>query len=274
MKQKNILALIDAREASHATQSITRWKQGILAFESHDNPIRVLLYDMYDDLYLDGQVFCTWTKRLDAILNRRLVFVRDGEEDEDICRLLNSPEMRALLRDLMDAIMYGFTLIQVNNIYYSDDEESYRIDYDLIPRKHVHPEEHLRCVSREQYSITKDYIFDAPPLSNYMLWAGDAKDKGLFAQIAQYVIYKRGGFGDWAQFSEMFGMPFREAIYDSYDDDTRRRVEEFMKGWASSEFLVHQRDIEVKLHDTGSSAASVDVYSKLIAMCDAGISKA
>ena len=87
------------------------------------------------------------------------------------------------------------------------------------------------------------------------------------------MIYKRGGFGDWAQFSEMFGMPFREAIYDSYDDGTRQRIQQFLEKWSSSTYLVHQRDVELKIHDTGNSASSADIYDKFIAVCDAGISK-
>ena len=273
MANKNIIGLIDTRQTYHSTQSITRWKQAINAFENQEYPSRVLLYDMYDDILLDGQVEAVWGKRLDAILNRRLTFIRDGAEDEEISKLLNSPDMRILLKELLNTRAYGFTLIQINNIYYDDNEECYHIDYDLIPRKHVHPEQKFQCVSKEQSSVEKDFLFMRQPLSNYMLWAGEPTDKGLFIKVAPYVIYKRGGFGDWAQFSEMFGMPFREAIYNSFDEDTRNRIEQFLKNWGSSSYFVHQNDVELKIHETGGSTASADIYDKFISVCDAGISK-
>lgn len=273
MANKSIIGLLDVRQTFHSTQSITRWKQAINAFENQENPSRVLLYDIYDDILLDGQVEAVWGKRLDAILNRRLTFIRDGEEDEEISKLINSPDMRIILKELLNSIAYGFTLIQINNIYYDENEECYHIDYDLIPRKHVHPEPKFECISKEQSSVDKDFLFMQNPLSNYMIWAGEPTDKGLFIKVAPYVIYKRGGFGDWAQFSEMFGMPFREAIYDSYDDTTRLRIEEFLKKWGSSSYFVHQKDVELKIHDTGGSTTSADIYDKFISVCDAGISK-
>ena len=273
MKQKNIINLLDTRQTYHCTQSITRWKQAINAFENRENPNRVLLYDMYEDILLDGQLECTWQKRIDAILNRRITFVRDGEENDEVNRLLASTDMRRFVHEILNTIAYGFTLLQVNNIYYDEEKESFAIDFDLVPRKHVHPEAAFQCVSRDQHVATRDFLFTEKPLSRYMVFCGSPLDKGLFIKAAPYVIYKRGAFGDWAQFSEMFGMPFREAIYDAYDDDTRQRINEFMKEWASEQFLVHNRDVEVKIHQTQGSAASADIYNKFIAVCDAAISK-
>ena len=71
----------------------------------------------------------------------------------------------------------------------------------------------------------------------------------------------------------MFGMPFREAIYDAYDDDTRRKIQDLMEEWSSSTFFLHQKDVELKIHPSSSNAASSDIYKELITVCDAGISK-
>ena len=220
-----IVQNIQIHNAPHNTQDIENWKNAIRAFENITNPNRTYLYDLYDDILLDGQIEATWGKRQDAVLNKELVFVRDGVEDEEISSLLNSPDMRLLIRDLHNSIAWGYTLIQVNNVYFDEDEETYKIDYDLIPRKHVHPEDGFECVSRQQSLVSKDWLYRELPLANYMLWAGDPTDKGLFVKAAQYVIYKRGGFGDWSQFAEMFGMPFRELIYDDYD------VADLAAGW-------------------------------------------
>jgi len=272
-KKAGLTGLIDTRQTYHSTQSIDRWKQAINAFESKDNPTRVLLYDMYEDISLDGQVEAVWGKRQDNILNRKLSFVRDGVEEEEITKLLASPDMREILREIHFSIACGYTLIQINDIRLDEEQECYRIDFDLMPRKHVHPEPAFECISKEQFSCDRDFLYMKPPLSNYMLWAGEPKDKGLFVKVAPYVIYKRGGFGDWAQFSEMFGMPFREAIYDSYDDSTRAKIQDFMEQWSASTYFVHQKDVELKIHDTGGSTQSSDVYDRFIAVCDAGISK-
>lgn len=264
---------INIMNAPHNTQDIQIWKSAIRAFENLTNPSRVALYDLYEDIILDGQIEATWCKRQDAVLNQELVFVRDGVEDEQINKLLNSPDMRIIIKELHNSIAWGFTLIQINNIYYDENEEVYKIDFDLIPRKHVHPEEGFECVSRQQSIASKDFLFMEQPIANYMLWAGEKKDKGIFAKTAQYVIYKRGGFGDWSQFAEMFGMPFRELIYDDYDEATRKKLEKGLQEWGSAGYSLHPRSADLKIHPTGGSTGSNEVYDRLIAACDASISK-
>ena len=264
---------INVRMPNRSTQNIESWRNAIRSFENLTNPSRVGLYDLYDDIELDGQVISTWDKRSEALTNKRLLFKRDGDEDEEITKLLNSPDMRLFVKELHKAISYGFTLIQVNNIWYDEDEERYRISWDLIPRKHVHPEPGFECISKEQSMATKDFLYLEKPLSDYMVWAGDPKDKGILAAVAQYVIYKRGGFGDWAQFSEMFGMPFRELSYDDYDEATRVKLEQAMEDWGAAGYLIKPKGAELTLHDTGGSTSSADVYDLLISKCDAAISK-
>lgn len=264
---------INVRMPNRSTQNIESWRNAIRSFENPTNPSRVGLYDLYDDIELDGQVISTWDKRSEALTNKRLLFKRDGDEDEEITKLLNSPDMRLFVKELHKAISYGFTLIQVNNIWYDEDEERYRISWDLIPRKHVHPEPGFECISKEQSMATKDFLYLEKPLSDYMVWAGDPKDKGILAAVAQYVIHKRGGFGDWAQFSEMFGMPFRELSYDDYDEATRVKLEQAMEDWGAAGYLIKPKGAELTLHDTGGSTSSADVYDLLISKCDAAISK-
>lgn len=264
---------INVRMPNRSTQNIESWRNAIRSFENLTNPSRVGLYDLYDDIELDGQVISTWDKRSDTLTNKRLLFKRDGDEDEEITKLLNSPDTRLFVKEIHKAISYGFTLIQVNNIWYDEDEERYRISWDLIPRKHVHPEPGFECISKEQSMATKDFLYLEKPLSDYMVWAGDPKDKGILAAVAQYVIYKRGGFGDWAQFSEMFGMPFRELSYDDYDEATRVKLEQAMEDWGAAGYLIKPKGAELTLHDTGGSTSSADVYDLLISKCDAAISK-
>lgn len=271
--KKEIISLIRETQVSQTIKTLDNWKQAKRAFESLVHPVRANLYELYDDLTIDGQIEATWGKRRDNILNRRLTFIKDSVEDEQMSALLNSPNMRNILEDLHDTIIYGYTLLQVNNISWDEEQEFFHIDYDLIPRAHVHPEEGLECVSANAHSVTRDILYKEPPLSKYLIWAGKAKDKGLLFKVAPYIIYKRGAMGDWSQFSEMFGMPFREAVYDAFDDDTRKKVEEMMEQWAPGMSFVHPKTVEVMLHDTGGSTSSSDVYDRFIKVCDAAIAK-
>lgn len=264
---------IQVKQVNRTTQDISTWREALKSFESLTNPSRVKLYDLLDDVLLDGQVEAVWGKRQDHILNKDLLFVRNGKEDEELNKLLNSPDMSLLISDIHDSIAWGYSLIQMNSITYDEDQEQYKIDYELISRKHVHPERGYECVSIEQGQATKDFFYKEPPLSQYMIWAGNPKSKGLLFKAAQYVIYKRGGFGDWAQFAEMFGMPFREMTYDDYDDITRVKLEQLLKDWGAFGYMVHPKGSELTLHDSQGSGSGSSVFKELHDTCDASISK-
>ena len=73
---------INLRVPNRNSQNIESWRSAIASFENQTNPTRTRLYDLYKDIELDGQVLATWGKRCDAITNKRLLFKKDGMEDE------------------------------------------------------------------------------------------------------------------------------------------------------------------------------------------------
>ena len=76
----------------------------------------------------------------------------------------------------------------------------------MIPRKHVVPQKGM--IIKNQSDMT-GFSYREFPYTNFLLEVGEGDSFGLLMKAAQYVIYKRGGFGDWAQYCELFGMPFR-----------------------------------------------------------------
>lgn len=266
--RENIILRVPNRSSS----DIETWRQGIKNFENKTSPSRYTLYDLYMNVLLDEQIEATWSKRKDSILNRSLTCVKDGKENEEINKLLNSANMRSLIGDLLDTVLWGYTLMQVNNIWFDNEEEQYRIDYDLIPRKHVHPEKDFECVSKEQSSLSKDFLFKEQPLSKYMIWAGGETDFGLLVKLCIPVILKRGDLSDWAQFAEMFAMPFRDATYDAYDDELRKKLEWAMENWAGANYMIHPKGTEINITPNNATGSNT-VYKDLHGVCDASISK-
>lgn len=122
----------------------------------------------------------------------------------------------------------GFTLCEFWQV---DDW----IDYLLVPRKHACPVR--RIIKRNQGDS------DGLSWESYdnLLYVGDAEDLGLLAKAAPWVIYKRNATGDWSQFSEVFGMPIQEYVYDSDDDDSRQRVSKTRATPAASLYLCMAR---------------------------------
>ena len=239
---------------------ISDYTAAIKAAENVDTPNRTRLYDLYADVLMDTHLSCVIEKRINAVLCSDIEFRRDGKPDGAINEQIRSPWFTRLIRDILDARFWGFTLCQ----FYRDGDW---IDYILVPRKHACPVRQI--IKRNQGDSA------GIPWEEYeqLLYVGEAEDLGLLAKAAPWVIYKRNSTGDWSQFSEVFGMPIQEYVYDSDDDDSRQRAIEDARNVGSLATFVHGKDSSLNLIESGNKTGSADVYERLIERCNSEISK-
>lgn len=232
----------------------------IHAAENVDYAQRTKLYDLYTDILLDAHLSSVIDKRKNAVLSSSVEFQRNGKPDDAINEQILSPWFYRCVSDILDARFWGFSLLQ----FYKNNEW---IDYDLVPRKHVEPI-HKLILSRQTdiQGISWDEFSD-------LLFVGRDADLGLLAKAAPWVIYKRNTTADWAQFSEVFGMPIQEYIYDTDDEDARERALQDANSIGSLATFIHGKDTELQLREAGNKTGSADVYERLVERCNSEISK-
>ncbi len=240
---------------------ISDYMAAVRSAETVDMPSRTRLYDLYADILMDTHLSSVIDKRINSVLSTDIEFRRkDNKPDDVINDQIRSPWLSRLVRDILMARFWGFTLCQ----FYRDGEW---VDYNLIPRKHACPVR--RIIKRYQSDVS------GIPWEDYdnFLFAGDPEDLGLLAKAAPWVIYKRNTTGDWSQFSEVFGMPIQEYTYDSDDDESRRRAIADASAIGSLATFIHGRDTSLNLLEAGNKTGSADVYERLIERCNSEISK-
>jgi phage gp29-like protein len=239
---------------------IADYTASLKAFENVDFSRRYRLYDLYSDILMDTHLSSVIGKRVLSVLSSDIEFRRDGKPDDAINEQIRSPWFRRLIKDVLDAQFWGFTLCQ----FFKKDKW---VDYDLIPRKHADPVR--RIIMRQQTDITGTSWDEYADL----LFVGNKDDLGLLAKAAPWVIYKRNTTADWAQFSEIFGMPIREYTYETDDDEARHRTMEDAQNTGSAAVFVHGKDSELELKESGNKTGSADLYERLCERCNSEISK-
>lgn len=239
---------------------IADYTSAIKSAENIDYSRRYKLYDLYSDILMDTHLTCVIEKRKNAILCSDIEFRKNGKPDDTVNEQIASPWFSKLIADILDAKFWGFTLCQ----FYKNGEW---VNYDLIPRKHADPVR--RLILRHQTDITGTSWEEYPDL----LFVGSDNDLGLLAKAAPWVIYKRNTSGDWAQFSEVFGMPIQEYIYETDDDESRQRAINDASNAGSLAVFVHAKDTELHLVEAGNKTGSADVYERLCERCNNEISK-
>lgn len=227
---------------------IGNWKS---ALRAADIGIRFPLYDLYDSILLDGSVTDAINKRIEAITDADINFVtKDGKQSDVMENLINSLEFERLLESIMWSRFWG---ISVDEFSFSPE-----FDFNSIPRKHVRPKQKV-IVRQQGDSDGISYAGD----DMIIQWGRD-DDLGLLLKVAPYVIYKRGGFGDWAQFVELFGMPIRIGKYNSMDDTSRRMLIEAFETAGSAPYMVvpKESEIETTLMSGTTNGALYDDFRK------------
>ncbi len=228
--------------------------------ENIDFSRRWKLYDLYLEILMDAHVQSVITKRKSAILFTPIRFKRDGIPDKVINEQLESPWFYRFLSDAWDTLNWGNSLFQ----FYMDGQW---INYDLIPRKHVDPVR--RLILRQQTDINGENWDDFDDL----LFIGNPDDLGLLAAAAPYVIYKRNTMADWAQFSEIFGMPMREYTYDGNDDEARSRIINDAYNDGGAAVIIHPEGSGFKFVESNNKSGSAELYEKFTERCNSEISK-
>ena len=229
--------------------------------ESVVNPNRRLLYELYADMKLAGRLLSVTEKRILNILNADFTFTgSDGKPDEQINKLIKKRGFKKMLRHIVESKLYGYSLV-----YLTPELESNNITTSLIDRRHVKPQSSI--VVRNSID-TIGINYKEPPIDRYAIGIGEEDDLGIILAACQYVIYKRGGFGDWAQFAELFGMPFRKGKYDGYDEEARKKLEFALDKAGSAAYMVIPEGTDVEFVQNSGNSGSNDVYKSLKDACN------
>lgn len=267
-KQKNsINSAIKSGGFRMASQDIGLWKRAVDAANNKRNPKRKLLYDLYDNIVIDGHLKGVLRKRSLAITNKKIYFKKaDGNIDETVqSDIINKPWFYKMLKYAMQSIPYGHSLIELSA------DGGIVTDAILTPRKNVIPERNFLAFDENNPELGIYYNTDASYKDYLIEVQNDDDPLGLLMIVAQYVIYKRGGYGDWAQFAEIFGQPFRVGKYNLYDNDVRNKLEKSLDEMGSSPYAVIPEGAAIEFHSNNGSGKS-ETFENLIKICKEEIS--
>lgn len=247
-----VINQLDVRSADRSNKDILSWRNALTTAESIQFPNRTRLYDLYEDILLDGHLTGVLSKRIDAVLNKDLYFERNGTKDYSFDELIRSQPFRKVVQTIIETVFWGISGIEFL--------PGTQLSFQKIPRKHIRPD-----VGMITYQQNGTEGIPYTSLSNVWIM-GDAADLGLLLKCAPLCLYKRGGLADWAEYIEIFGQPMRIIRYDSYDEQTKAELRKILdhSGSSLSVMLPRQADFEIK--DGKQSNSDGDLQLSFIKM--------
>ncbi|MBA4133359.1 MAG: hypothetical protein C0525_01415 [Flavobacterium sp.] len=245
------------------SKDIAKLKSAIIGAEAIHYPNRVQLYDLYHDVIsLDGHLQGIIEKRIDAVLNKELKFVfKSGKENEDLTELMDSKPGRDLIKKIIESKLWG-----ISGVEFIVGEE---FSFEDIERKHIKPEKGL--ITKSQYSTVEENAFKIDELP--FVWViGDKKDLGKLLACSMYALFKRGNFGDWAQYVEIFGQPVRVIYYDAYDTKTRTELKQILEESGTSLAMMIPKQAQFEMMDGKTSNGTGELQERFKEACNAEMS--
>lgn len=248
--QPPVYTEILVRPIHRGVNDIGTWRSGLRLADLGN---RTKLYDLFTDLLIDSYLSDAIEKRIDAVTDADLAFTIKGKRADVIDDLMDTPEFESLLREIMLSRFWGVSLVECQFVN--------GFEFKSIPRKHIR-------LKTKEIAIREEDERGIPYTGNDLIiqFGGD-DDFGIILRAAPYVIYKRGGFGDWAQFVELFGMPQRIGKYSSMDEQSRRALIQAFEEAGSAPYLVIPKETEAT-QTTLSSSGNGALYNDFRNACN------
>lgn len=270
-KKKDLLIEIRQQSESLTKKDIATWRRAWQAAIDYEQPVRVPLLSVYDDVMVDLHLTGTISQRKGKTLQKPFVLLgKNGKEDDKARNIFEAEWFFDFIDLALDASFWGHSLIQFGNIITNDGTMSFE-NVELVPRKHVVPE--YGVVTREPGDDWHNgFSYRDGAVAAWCIEVGKPRDLGLLLKCAPQSLAKKNMLAYWDMFGEIFGMPIRIGKTMSQDKKDTDRIEKMLAemGAASWGLFPDGTDIEIKETTRGDA---YNVYDKRVDRCNNEISK-
>jgi hypothetical protein len=252
-----VISRIIKQQHSLFNKEIRDWKVARAEAENPYRHNRVLLMELYHDIYLDAFIKgVIENKRVLKISNKpfRLLDAQ-GNEHEEAMALMKKKWMNQLVKLAMQSRFFGYSLV-----YFWEMKGKEFNQVKLVDRRHVQPE-YNRWVQWQHDLPTSGFDYTQPPFSDYMVGIGDQEDLGILNAAAPLYVLKKHSWANWDEFEEIFGVPMRIAKVATNDSKVRQEVERWLQSMGTAAYGIFPTDADLDIKENTRTDA-YEVFDK------------
>lgn len=257
-----IMQKITIRPPFRRPVEIIDWRTAMRSAEAII-PRYVYLYDLYTEMWLDAHLRSVASKRIMGVTNAAWQYVDGSDKPVDsVNELIDTPAFNRVLKCFVEAELEGYRMVECG---YKDG----KFTAYVVPSKHMRPRTGM--VTYEQFADEGINIREGV-YAQTVMEIGDPFDLGIFLSAAQYVIFKRGGYSDWANFVEVFGQPIVDAEWDGFDEQQRIKLEQALENMGNGGKITRPAGTKINLLENKANANG-DLQKQFIDSLNSEISK-
>lgn len=270
-KSSPVISQVNVARISLRSHTIKDWQDAINSARNELMPRRKSLYELYDNLKLDGHLSAVMGKRIQNVTNKKVAYVQDGSgeqlQDNINDYILRTPWFYDFLQGSMEVVPFGTTLLELV------PKAGMIEKCEVFPRANVVPE--FGHISQDATNPMDPWLMyrEDKYYSTYLVEVGKPRDLGAMMIALPYILYKRGVFGDWAQFAELFGMPFRVGKYNPWDESTRQKLMTALAEMGGAGYTVIPDGTSLEFIQASTGQGQSSLYKDLVEVCNSELSK-
>lgn len=250
---------IAPKAISQARNDIASWKAAIRQATQVDGPKRIKLQNLYSDILLDALLGSQIENRKQQTISAKFT-IKDsgGTVNEEVTALLRgSPWFADIIRNILDSVYRGPTLIEVVN-----DQLGMRVI--TLPRNNFDPKAGLLFFDEAD---TKGPVYrDMKEYNTWLYEFGAADDLGLLNRAIPHVLFKRFAQSCWSELCEIYGIPPRVLKTNTQDPVMMSRGEAMMRDMgAAAWFIIDENE---NFEWAKGSDSKGEVYDNLVRLCN------
>jgi hypothetical protein len=246
---------------------IKRWRNALSLAENIVQPRRQALIELYEEVWLDTHLrgIIENTRKASVKCEAFEVTGASGKVDESAGGLFQSQWFFELIDHIIDSAFWGHSLIDIK-------VEAGKVYTSLVPRLHVEP------IYGQLLAYPEDVqgLLYRQHLSGYYIEIGRQRDLGLFNPATPMVLFKKNAMQAWAEYCDIFGMPFRSAYTASNRKEDLDRLDRELANMGKAAYGVFRKGIEefkLEKADGSSSSTGNTVYDALAERVNSELSK-
>lgn len=275
--KKDLSRSISPVQLQRLRQDVGMWRAAIQEAEQAYYPQRVRMQRLYIDTILNGHVkACIKKRRRQTTLREYMLceeIAKDSyKEDEDSTKLLDKTWFGKLLKYIVDAEGFGYTLIALGDLV-----DGGFPDLKVVKRWNVSPER--KNVSAYVYSLSGVPFLEEPYL-DWHIWVSTDNENGTsdcgygyLYEVALYEIMLRNLLGFNGDFVELYSQPYRVGKTSKTEGAERDLMEATLRDMGSSGYAVIDPQDEIEFLESKLGGTGYQGYDNFEMRCEKKISK-
>lgn len=275
--KKDLSRSISPVQLQRLRQDVGMWRAAIQEAEQAYYPQRVRMQRLYIDTILNGHVkACIKKRRRQTTLREYMLceeIAKDSyKEDEESTKLLDKTWFGKLLKYIVDAEGFGYTLIALGDLV-----DGGFPGLKVVKRWNVSPER--KNVSAYVYSLSGVPFLEEPYL-DWHIWVSTDNENGTsdcgygyLYEVALYEIMLRNLLGFNGDFVELYSQPYRVGKTSKTEGAERDLMEATLRDMGSSGYAVIDPQDEIEFLESKLGGTGYQGYDNFEMRCEKKISK-